>query len=153
MYYNLTISADEIQDQYGLIWQRPYDTCSTITAEGKWSAAFNGPSLSLKAYWLFHALQWNSRARRWKGSLPGSANLPDGEQGWLQFKSLISAYWLSGTGICLGLITPWLNSSCLKLKLVHPLLGCLLHLNRQVARMVRWRCLRLMRSNLGESMR
>lgn len=47
-------------------------------------------------------------------------------------ETLICAYWLRGTGICPGVITPCLDSSCLKLKLAHPLLGCLLHLNRQV---------------------
>lgn len=119
----------------GLIWQRPYDTRSSITEEGKWSVAFNGSSLSSKAYWRFRAWQWESSERGWKDSLPDSSNMPDWAQGGKcssRVQTLICAYWLWGTGICPGVITPCLDSSCLKLKLAHPLLGCLLHLNRQV---------------------
>lgn len=97
--------AQEILYQCGLIWQRPYDTCSSITEEGKRSAAFNGSGLSSKAYWLFHAWQWESSARDWKGSLPDSSNMPDWAQGELQLESLTSnlcilvkGYWhLSGS--------------------------------------------------------
>lgn len=147
--------ARKILYQCGLIWQRPYDTCSSITEEGKWSAAFNEYGLSSKAYWLFHAWQWESSARGWKGSLPDSSNMPDWAQGELQLKSLTSnlCILVRGTGICPGVITPCLDSSCLKLKLIHPLLGCLLHLNRQVKAFRWWCCLKLMRCNLGESMR
>lgn len=44
------IMSAQVQYQCGFIWHRSYNTCSSITEEGKWSAAFNGSGLSLKAY-------------------------------------------------------------------------------------------------------
>lgn len=103
--HDFLMSAWGVLYQCGLIWLRPHDTCSSISEEGKWLAAFNGPRLSSKAYWLLHAWQWESRAIGWKGSLPDSSNMPDWAQGELQLESLTSnlcilvmGYWhLSGS--------------------------------------------------------